>query len=177
MEDTEFNVSGFVRNEGSRSVFKVQRMLPPGSKLDFSDAYLALSKKSGGLEGEDFVKWLRKNIFPGPDWGFYKADDKPFFNSSSRKDVASEAPPPLSSKSRKTASGRKMSRKDPETRRDNRNKIKPAQLVEADFSQARVLIEKCQDKSVLRKGLTLSKNLANRGEHMRHIMRRLEQVY
>lgn len=171
----EFTASGFVRNESDRSVFKVQRMLVPNGKLEFADAHVALEKKSGGLNGEEFVQWLRENVFPGPEWGFYKDEGKPFFNKSSRKDSAPDTPAPA--KGAKTASGKKMKRKAPANKRDNRNEIIPAQLVDADFNKARALIDSCQDKSTLKKALNLSKNLAGRGEHMRHLMRRLEQVY
>jgi len=167
-------MKGFVKNESNKSVFKVQRMLVPGGKLTFEDADATLSKKSGGLEGDDFIFWLRENVFPGPEWGFYNDKGKPFFNTSKRKDVAPEKPIPP--KGVRTASGKKMVRKSPNTSRDNKNQLKPAQLLEADFSQARIVIDRCQDKQVLKKALTLSKNLAKRGEHMRYLMQRLQQV-
>ena len=175
MADTEFDVPGFVRNEGERSLFKVQRMLVPGGKLLFSDAHLSLSKKSGGLDGDEFVNWLRVNVFPGPGWGFYKEEDKPYFNKSTKKDTAPETPAPV--KGKKTASGKIMKRKDPQTKQDKTNKITPVQIVEAEASSAKKLIEQCRDKTTLKKALSLSRNIAHRGEHMRLLMRRLEQVY
>ncbi len=175
MADTEFDVTGFVRNEGERSLFKVQRMLVPGGKLLFSDAHLSLVKKSGGLAGEEFIVWLRENVFPGPDWGFYKDEDKPYFNKSTKKDAAPETPLPV--KGKKTASGKVMKRDDPSTRQDKTNKITPVQIIEADAESARKLIEQCRDKTTLKKALNLSQNIAHRGEHMRLLMRRLEQVY
>lgn len=174
MVETEFNVPGFVRNEGERSLFKVQRMLVPGGKLLFSDAHLSLSKKSGNLSGDDFVSWLRETVFPGSDWGFYKEEDAPYFNKNTNKDTAPKTPIPV--KGKKTASGNVMHRKDVSTKQDKRNTITPAEIVKADIEPARKLIKQCRDKITLKKALTLSQNLAHRGEHMRLLMQRLEQV-
>lgn len=169
-------VDGYVKNESDRSVFKLQRTLYPGSKLNFADAFLSVGEKSG-VEGEEFVKWLRENIFPGPDWGFYRGNGKPFFSSraKSKQDVAPETPAPADSPAK--GAGRNMRRKAQRSTRENKKSITPAQLVEPEYSQAKVLIDKCNDKKVLKRALTLSRNLANRGDHMRHLMKRLEQVY
>jgi hypothetical protein len=173
MVDKEFKVRGFVKNEGDSAYFKLQRQLPPQAKLSFSAAFLATGTKSG-QEGEAFVKWLRENIFPGPEWGFYREEGIPFFSDTSAKsrDVAPEAPPVSDTEG--AGAGKVMSRK--KSSADRKVDITPSSIIDAEYSKAKELIETCRSKDVLKKALTLSQHFANKGEHMRHLMRRLEQV-
>lgn len=175
MEEKEFNEPGFVVNESGSGVFKLQRQLPPGSKLKFSDAFKVLGKQSG-QDGKDFVKWLRETTFPGPDWGFYSAEGKPFFSDSkksSNKDVAPQAPEVVEDQA--PGAGKTIRGKDKKGAKKG-VEITPTLILETPYEQAEAIIDSCRDKNVLRKALTLSQYLANKGEHTRRLMRRLEQV-
>lgn len=173
MENNEFKVKGYVKNEGTSAYFKLQRQLPPGTKLQFSDAFLSAGKKSG-KDGEDFVKWMRENVFPGPEWGFYREGDVPFFSDTSKKsqDVAPEAP--VASEAEGLGAGKVLNRQ--RKNQGKKSEISPSTIIEAEFSQAKDLIDNCRSRDVLKKALTLSQHFSSKAEHMRHLMRRLEQV-
>ena len=173
MSDKEFGVRGYVKNEGTAAFFKLQRQLPPAAKLSFEDAFLAVGKKSG-KDGNEFIKWLRENIFPGPDWGFYKDESTPFFSDENKQtqDVAPNAP--ISADEEGVGAGKVLSRQ-----KQNSGKkadITPSNIIDAEYSHAKNLIDKCRSRDVLKKALTLSQHFSNKGEHMRYLMRRLEQV-
>lgn len=174
MANKVLDVPGFVKNESEVAFFKLQRSLPPGGKIKFSDAFLTIGSKSG-VEGKEFVKWLRENVFPGTDWGFYSADDVPYFSETTKinKDTAPVAPPVSSEAGR--GAGRVARRTQPKGE-EKKSTITASAIVEADFTTAKTLIEKCKQRSVLKKALNLSQTFANKDEHMRHLMKRLEQV-
>lgn len=173
MADQEFKVRGYVKNEGAVAFFKLQRQLPPAARLSFSDAFLAVGKKSG-KDGNEFIKWLRENIFPGPDWGFYKDENTPFFSDETKQtqDVAPEAPPV--SEEAGLGAGKVLSRQKQNT--GKKSDITPSNIIDAEYSHAKDLIDNCRNRDVLKKALTLSQHFSNKGEHMRYLMRRLEQV-
>lgn len=174
MENKEFEVPGFVKNESNEAFFKLQRALPPGGKIKFSDAFLTVGSKSG-LEGKEFIKWLRENVFPGTNWGFYSEEDVPFFSDTVKKDqdVAPSAPPVS------LEAGRGAGRIERRVRSKGETKgveITASKIIESEFPTAKTLIEKCKSRAVLKKALNLSQTFANKDEHMRHLMKRLEQV-
>lgn len=174
MANKELEVPGFVKNESNEAFFKLQRSLPPGGKIKFSDAFLTIGSKSG-LEGKEFVKWLRENVFPGPAWGFYSADDVPFFSEDSKKnqDVAPAAPPVS------LEAGKGAGRVERRVRSKGETKgveITASKIIESEFPVAKTMIEKCKSRAVLKKALNLSQTFANKDEHMRHLIKRLEQV-
>jgi hypothetical protein len=55
--------------------------------------------------------------------------------------------------------------------------VTPANIIEAPYDVARSLIEKTKDRVVLKKALTLTQHFSGKEQHMRHIIKRLEQVY
>ena len=165
-------MKGFVKNEGKKGAFTLQRRLHPGSTLSFDDAYLTVGAKSGKKEGPAFIKWLRETCLTGNQWGFYKEDGVPYFTKETAKTL--EIKPTPSSTPAKGA-GRRMTRK--QEGGEKGTAITPNALVEAAFPEAQALIEKCSDKTVLKKALALSQHFSKKDEHMRHLMKRLEQVY
>lgn len=174
MEKKEFKVPGFVKNESKEAFFKLQRSLPPGGKIKFSDAFLTIGSKSG-LEGKEFIKWLRENVFPGTDWGFYSADDVPFFSETGKKnqDVAPSVPPVSLEAGNGAGKVARRARPKGETKGVE---ITASKIIESEFPTAKTLIERCKSRAVLKKALSLSQTFANKDEHMRHLMKRLEQV-
>ena len=57
------------------------------------------------------------------------------------------------------------------------NEITPADIIEAPYDEARSLIEKTKDRTILKKALKLSNHISGKEQHMRHIVKRMEQVY
>ncbi len=164
-------MKGFVRNEGEKGVFTLQRRLSPGTKLSFDDAYLTVGEKSGQKKGPSFVKWLRENCFTDSQWVFYKKEGVPYFTS---EEISQAEEKPVEVLAPSKGAGRIMKRKADTT---NKGSITPNLIIGAPFSEAQALIEKCSDKKVLKKALTLSQHFSKKDEHMRHLMKRLEQVY
>lgn len=164
---------GFIRNETGQAVFKLQRPLPVRGVLSFDDAYLTLGEKSGKKEGPAFVKWLKENHFQDEGWVFYKEDGVPYFPQDAKEataEVPETAPP-------KVAPAKGAGKRLKKNSRPRKKEITAASIIEAEFPQAKALIEKCNDRGTLKKAETLSNHFANKEEHRRHILRRLEQVY
>jgi len=63
VEKKVFEVPGFVKNESNEAFFKLQRSLPPGGKIKFSDAFLTVGSKSG-LEEKNSSSGCGKMYFP-----------------------------------------------------------------------------------------------------------------
>lgn len=161
-------MKGFVRNEGDRAVFTLQRSIVPGFSITFEEAYNVVGKKSGKKRGKLFVKWLRDNVFSGNQWAFYAEEGVQFFGS---EDLPKEKPEKVAEAK---GAGRKLRRK---TENFTGQEITATLIIEKPYPQAKNLIEKCNDRGVLKKALSLSKLRSKREDHMRHLMRRLEQVY
>lgn len=175
MVEKEFSVKGFVKNEGKRVPFTFQRSIPPGTKLTFAEAYKVMGEKSG-KSGRAFIELLRTDFFAGPEWGFYKDEGVPFFSETavSKQDPAPARPAPPT----KAAKGAgKALRRAPDLAAPKGSAIAAVDIIDAAPDQARKLIAECSDKAVLKKAMTLSKHFAGKEGHMRHLMRRLEQVY
>lgn len=169
-------MKGFVKNETGKAVFKAQRPLPPGSVLTFEDAYLVFENKSGKKKNQIFVKWLRDNVFAEEGWGFYKEEGVPFFPEKKvgPPPAAEETPTPKTKVAPAKGAGRKLVRK---ARKVTKNNVTAASIIEADLPQAREMISKTKNRSVLKKALSLSSHFSRKEEHRRLIMRRLEEVY
>lgn len=176
-------MKGYVKNESNQAYFIVQRQIPPGGKVELIDVYKSVGKQSGLDEGSEFVDWLRTDIFTKGTWGFYDSFDKPF---GIKKKTIKKAT--ISKDQNETTSATTSPKKGKEAvgagralRRDVNQakgvKITPAIIIDASYDQAQSFIEKCTDKSVLKKSLALTKHFANKEKHMRHILKRLEQVY
>ena len=165
-------MKGFVKNEGPRGTFTLQRRLYPGSTLSFDDAYLTVGEKSGQKKGTEFVKWLRENCFPGDQWAFYKEEGVPYFTEEAAQGLKTSSEP---SSAPARGAGRVMKRK--QESGEKGLAITSNAIIEATFPEAQTLINKCSNKSVLKKALNLSQHFAKKDEHMRQLMKRIEQVY
>ena len=164
-------MKGFVKNEGERGTFILQRTLPPGATLSFEDAYLSVGKKSGKKKGISFVRWLRDNYLSETQWVFYKEEGIPYFVQKKLKEIEEKPVEPVAPAK---GAGTVMRRKPDGTKG---TEITPNTIIEEQFDRAKVLIDKCADKNVLKKALVLSQHFSAKEEHMRHLMRRLQQVY
>jgi hypothetical protein len=192
-------MQGYVKNEGTRAYFVCQRQIPPGGKVTFDSIYKSVGKKSGLEYNFDFIEWVKLNIFKRGSWGYYGENDGPLVEKpvvkksnkiatkkvSTKKAVPKVPKVPKVSKktSAKTSSkkeldargaGRNMKR---DTNMLESNEITPAAIIEAPYDEARSLIEKTKDRTVLKKALKLSHHISNKEQHMRHIVKRMEQVY
>ncbi len=169
---------GYVQNNGVTSKFIAQRGFHPGGRVDFDKLIPTFTKLSGFSKvTSGFVKWLRDNIFSDERWGFYNADGSDFkFTKSKAKPTAEgqEAAKPAPIKKGRGA-GQRLTRniENDMSARD----ITPRSIIDAEFNMARPQIEKCRDRSTLKKALTLSKHFSNKEEHMRYLMRRLDEIY
>lgn len=174
-------MKGYVKNEGLQAYFIVQRQIPPGGKVSIENIYKSVGKKSGLEENMEFIEWLRTNIFTKGSWRFYEEDDKPLGPSrekdSPKEEVKKEIAPSgkTSSKRSKDAvgAGRVLRR---ESNDEKGTVITPGSIIDAPYDQARTLIEKTRDKVILNKAMALTKHFSGKEQHMRHLMRRLEQV-
>jgi hypothetical protein len=188
-------MQGYVQNNGSTPVFIAQRGVPQGASVDFEKLHLTYAKKSGFEELEPgFVQWLRDNVFSDTKvWGFYNFDGSEYEFATPEKE---EKPAPKKKTARKKkaaakkveevaekpapkkearGAGKRLARKSTEARKGA--SITPSTIIEAEYTIAKPLIEKCNDREVLKKALTLSRHFSSKEQHMRHLMRRLEQVY
>jgi hypothetical protein len=174
---------GYVQNEGRDAFFILQRRIPPGGKVRIEDAYRSVGKKSGLEEGPEFVKWLLSDVLTRGSWGVYEEEGKPLFPEETENKEEEAEVPPKSQVSSKTSSdrskdapgaGRALRRESSEERGVE---ITPGSIIEAPYDQARTLIEKTRDRGVLKKALALTQHFSGKEQHMRHLMKRLEQVY
>ncbi len=186
-------MQGYVKNEGTRAYFVCQRQIPPGGKVAFDSIYKSVGEKSGLEYNPDFIEWIKLNVFKRGPWGYYGENDELLVKKSvvkkskkvaAKKVSTKKAVPKVSKKtSAKTSSkkgldargaGRNMKR---DTNMLESGEITPADIIEAPYDEARSLIEKTKDRTVLKKALKLSNHISNKEQHMRHIVKRMEQVY
>jgi hypothetical protein len=182
-------MKGYLQNEGDQAYFKLQRQIPPRGKVTLEDAYKSVGKASGVEEGPDFIAWLRGSVLTRGSWGIYDEAGNDIFQTKVVPSENLEVVAPKSKPKRKATQGTKTSSKKQKDargagrtlRRDIEDakgvKITPATIIEAPYDKARTLIEKTKDRSVLKKSLALTKHFAGKEQHMRHIIKRLEQVY
>ncbi len=181
-------MKGYLQNESDQAYFKLQRQIPPGAKVTLEAAYKSVGKSSGLAEGIEFVKWLRENVLTRGVWGIYEEDGKVF--GEEVKLPKTKATPTVKAKPQKSAktAPKTSSKKEKDARGAGRavrrdiNDVKgaeitPATIIDAPYDKARILIEKTKDRSVLKKSLALTKHFSGKEQHMRHIMKRLDQVY
>lgn len=162
---------GFAKNESRDAFFILQRQVIPGGTISFEDAYKAVGKKSGKKENASFVKWLKENYLSASHWAFYKEEGIPFFSVEEEAEVSAEKSKP---ETPAKGAGRVLRR---EATDEKGTEITPSEIIESKFPRAKVLIEKCNNREVLKKALNMSRHFSQKEEHMRHLMRRLEQVY
>ncbi len=159
-------MKGFVKNESDRTLFVLQRAINPGFSLTFDEAYVVVGKKSGKKKGSTFVNWLRENYFQDPLWAFYKDEGEAYF-----EEEAIGARPRIVTAQ---GAGKNLVRRD-DAQEDSR--ALAIKILDSEIVIAKSLIDKCRDRSVLKKALAASKLRAGKEAHMRHLIRRLEQVY
>ncbi len=171
---------GYVQNEGTQAYFVCQRQIPPGGKVQLEDVYTSVGKKSGLEDGLEFVEWIKDNVFRRGSWTYYEKEGKPLDgkpkNKAVKKTIVKNTSSPKTS-SKKSSDARGAGRS---LRRDANEsqgiEITPHQIIEAPYESARGLIDKTKDKTVLRKALKLTNHFNGKEPHMRHILKRLEQV-
>lgn len=170
-------MKGYVQNEGRDAHFILQRRVPPGGKVSIEDAYKSVGKRSGLDEGLEFAEWLRDNVLTKGAWGIYEADGKPLL-AEEKKESPKKAEISSTTSSRPAedarGAGRALRRKSTEKKGVE---ITPASIIEAPYDEARTMIEKTKDRAVLKKALALSQWFSGKEPHMRHLMKRLDQVY
>jgi hypothetical protein len=159
-------MKGFIRNEGERPKFILQRGISPGLSITFEEAYDIVGKKSGKRRGPTFINWLRENHFSAPTWVFYKEEGETYFEGESLQEVASVRPA--------RGAGKTQIRRDDSKEKED---ITAQQIINSELVIAKQLIDKCKDRAVLKKALTASRHYSGKEAHMRHLIRRLEQVY
>lgn len=153
-----------------------------------------------------FVLWLKDNAFSDERWGFYNTDGTPYVfvveesvelhavsvveepmtdtpvveekkpakkraprKPKANKETAAVEPPKNPGK----GAGRKMSRAGNALKGV---KVTASMIIEADYAQAQDLINKCKERPVLKKALALSKHFSGKEAHMRHLIKRVEEV-
>ena len=200
MADKVFDIAGYIVNEGREAYFKLQRRLPPGGKLSFDNAYRTVGAKAG-VGGEEFLAWLKATVFAGPEWVFYNEDGSVFTPAENKDTTAATAfitgpvpeelkpptAPPVQTEpklptvveamdeSPGKGAGKKL-------QRTNSNQVKkgteitPSTIILAEYQTATGLIDACKSKTVLKKALALTKHFSNKEQHMRYILKRMEQV-
>lgn len=159
-------MKGFVKNESDRTLFILQRNINPGFSLTFEDAYVVVGKKSGKKRGPTFVNWLRETYFQDPRWAFYKDEGEAYFEEG---DIVASSRVASSQ-----GAGKNLVRRDDAQEEGRALALK---ILDSEIVTARTLIDKCKDRSVLKKTLAASKLRSGKEAHMRHLIRRLEQVY
>jgi hypothetical protein len=159
-------MKGFVKNESDRTLFVLQRAINPGFSLTFDEAYVVVGEKSGKNKGSTFVNWLRETYFQDPVWAFYKDEGESYFEEEA---IGNR---PRTGTAR--GAGKNLVRRD-DARADGR--ALALKILDSELVTAKALIDKCKDRSVLKKALAASKLRAGKEAHMRHLIRRLEQVY
>lgn len=185
---------GYVKNEGTQAYFICQRQIPPGGSVELDDIYKSVGKKSGLENNLEFVSWVKTHVFKRGVWGYYEdvgksLGEKPVVEKAAPKKAATKkAATKKAIDAKEVASKKRSSSKRSEDakgagralRRDaNEAKgisVTPATIIESPYKQAQVLIDKTRDKSVLKKALALSQHFGGKEQHMRYIMKRMEQV-
>jgi len=176
--------TGFVVNESLQAYFILQRQVPPGGKIKLSDAYLAVGRKSGKADEFAFAQWLQKHVLQRGRWGYYNQEgDVLIAKEAAEVDAEEKAVDAERKVGLKTSPSRERdARGAGRVLRRNINdakgvEITPKAIIEAPYEEARALIEKSKDRSVLKKALALTQHFSHKEKHMRHLMRRIEQVY
>jgi hypothetical protein len=183
-------MKGYIQNSGTKACFVLQRQVPPGGRVQLEDAYKSVGKKSGVEETqtEEFVNFLKTQVLRKGSWSVFEAEGKPFgapAEAAPKKAPAlnkAVAPKTTVSKSKTSSkrgkdaagAGRAMGRDYDEARGGT---VTPSAIIEAPYDEARSLIEKTKDRVILKKALNLTKHFSGKEQHMRHIIKRLEQVY
>ena len=157
-------MKGFIRNEGREVSFKLRKHIVQDAMLDFEYAYQVVGPDSGLKNNLAFVKWLKSKYFSEDHWGFYNEDGSPLSLGTSKvsDDVQGKGAGQILKRDHFDGKG---------------TEITADTIISRPFSQAKILIDKCRDKSVLRKALNMSRHFSGKEEYMRALMRRLEQVY
>jgi len=159
-------MKGFVKNEGNRPVFILQRSINPGFSISLEDAYTVVGKKSGKKRGVSFATWLRQGVFQDSIWEFYKEEGEAFFDEEPVREATRTVPG--------AGAGKNMVRRDDAKTKDA---VTAQQIIESDLVIAKQLIDKCKDRTILKKALAATRHYSGKEGHMRYLLKRVEQVY
>lgn len=191
MTDINFEINGYIVNNNHEAFFKIQRRINPGGRVTFENAFKTLGRKSG-LRGMEFLLWLKDTHFSDPGWKFINTDgsdfvfgtkvaskdkEEVFIDFPSKKEEASV--PKKEEEVAEISPGKGAGKRLERTVKNQvarGTEITPSSIISADYSKAEGMIALCKDRAVLKKALNLSKHFANKEQHMRQIIKRLEQV-
>jgi len=176
---------GYVKNEGTKAYFVCQRQIPPGGAVELDDVYKSVGKKSGLKNDLEFVEWAKTHVFRRGSWGYYEDEGKPLGAKPSAKTAAPKKAAPkeaaISDKGKSSKKSKDAKGAGRALRRDINAAegitVTPSAIIEAPYDLAQGLIEKTRDRSVLKKALALTQHFGGKERHMRHIIKRMEQVY
>jgi len=176
---------GYVKNEGTQAYFVCQRQIPPGGSVELDDVYRSVGKKSGLKNDLAFVEWAKAHVFRRGSWGYYEDEGKPLgAKTAAKKATPKKAAPKkavISDKGKSSKRSKDAKGAGRALRRDINAAegitVTPAAIIEAPYEQARGLIDKTRDRTILKKALALTQHFGGKEQHMRHIMKRMEQVY
>jgi hypothetical protein len=161
-------MKGFVKNEGNRGSFILKRAINPGFSITFEEAYVVVGKKSGKKRGPTFVNWLRENVFKNDKWGFYKEEGVAYFDEPLQEAVSSSTSEGFA---RGAGKPQIRSPEDP-----HKVGITAEDIINNEIVIAKGLIDKCGDKSVLKKALAATKIRSKKEAHMRYLIARIQQI-
>ncbi len=159
-------MKGFIKNEGERPTYSFKRSTPPGNTISLDEVYIVVGKQSGEKKGLKFVKWLKENKLVNSFWVIYREEEVLYFPEDA--DSSNENFP------KAKGAGVNMKRTSEYLEEAN---IKVIKLIETPIEQARPMIDKCNDRGILRKALAVSKMQSRKEAHQRHLIKRLSQVY
>lgn len=180
-------MKGYVQNLGTNAFFILQRQVPPGGKVRLQDAFRTLHGNNVELTEDkvaEFIELLKTKMPTNGTWGYFDESGVSLeISETSEKPVALEK-----SKSKNSSSPKTSSKKEDDARGAGRNlhrdsdsvakgtEITAATIIQASYDEARTLIESTRDRVVLKKALGLTKHFSGKEQHMRHILKRLEQT-
>jgi len=180
-------MKGYLQNTSARGYFTLQRQIQPGGKVQLEDAFKSIGHQSGLEETQvtEFIEFLQNQVLVKGSWEYFEAEGKPFgAKTPAKKTPAKKATPKKKAASDKGKSPKKANDAKGAGRALRRDineaqgiTVTPAAIIDAPYDQARGLIEKTNDRSVLKKALALTQHFGGKERHMRHLMKRMEQIY
>ncbi len=159
-------MKGFIKNEGERATYSFKRSTLPGNTISLDEVYVVVGKQSGEKKGLKFAKWLQATRLNNSPWVLYKEEEIPYFPENENS--------PNGGNVKARGAGVNMKRTSEYLEETNRKVIL---LIETPIEQSRTLIDKCNDRGILKKALAVCKMRSRTEAHQRHLIKRLEQVY
>lgn len=159
-------MKGFIKNESERATYSFKRSTLPGNTISLDEIYVVVGKQSGEKKGLKFVKWLRDNKLTNSAWVLYKEEEVPYFPEDANVSTGRS--------SKAGGSGVNMKRISEYLEEANR---KVLLIIDTPIEQSRSIIDKCNDRPILKKALAVCKMRSRTEAHQRHLLKRIEQVY